>query len=128
MPLLGKDAILDIAEQGFKTKVVPVPEWGKGVEVRIREMSTEQFQQFGLNMSSATGQAQVTRALDATYDVVVQCVVDEDNEQVFSEGDQATLRERGKRASFYAGLSRIANEVYDLSGLSTEEEEGEGPN
>jgi hypothetical protein len=129
MPLLGKDAIMDIAEQGFKTRDVPVPEWGKGVEVRVRELSTDQFQRVGLDMSGATGQAQVNKALDVTYDVVVWCVIDEDGEPVFEEGAQATLRERGKRASFYAGLTRIANAVYDLSGLGAEEENGdESPN
>jgi hypothetical protein len=129
MPLLGKAAIFDIAEQGFKMDVVAVPEWGAGIEVRVRELSAEEFQKVGLDMSGAEGEAQVNKALDYTYDVVVWCLVDDKGEPVFENGAQTTLRERGKRASFYAGLARIANAVYDLSGLTTdEEEEDEDPN
>jgi hypothetical protein len=129
MPLLDKAAIFDIAEQGFKMTAVAVPEWGVGVEVRVRELSAEEFQRVGLDMSGAEGQAQVSRALDYTYDVVVWCVVDDKGQRVFEDGDKKALREKGKRASFYAGLARIANAVYDLSGLtSDEEEEDESPN
>ena len=130
MPLLGKEAIFDIAEQGFKMDVIAVPEWGKGVEVRVRELSAEEFQRVGLDMNQAEGQAAVSRALDYTYDVVVWCCVDESGAQVFENKDKADLRKKGKRASFYAGLARIANAVYDLSGLTSneEEEEAESPN
>ena len=128
MPL-DKAAIFDIAEQGFKTDAVSVPEWGKGVEVRVRELSADQFQQVGLDMSGSEGSAAVNKALDYTYDVVVWCVVDANGERVFEDKDKAELKKRGKRASFYAGLARIANAVYDLSGLtSDEEEEDEDPN
>jgi len=129
MPLLDKSAILDIAERGFKTREVLVPEWGKGITVRIRELSTEQFQKLGLDMGGAAESVRVSKALDYTYDVVVWSVIDEGGELAFSPGDQKILREKGKAASFYAGLSRIANEVYDLSELTGEdEEEDEGPN
>ena len=129
MPLLDKLAILDIAERGFKTREVPVPEWGAGITVKIRELSTEQFQKLGLDMGGAAESMRVSKALDYTYDVVVWSVLGPDGKPMFEEGDQKTLREKGKAASFYAGLSHIANEVYDLSGLTTEEEESdEGPN
>jgi len=126
MPLLDKAAIFDIAEQGFKMAVVAVPEWGKGVEVRVRELSAEEFQRVGLDMNQAEGREAVSQALDYTYDVVVWCCVDDKGEPVFENKDKATLRKRGKRASFYAGLASIANAVYDLSGLTgDEDEEGE---
>ena len=65
----------------------------------------------------------------ANDDVVVWCVVDDKGVRVFDDKDKADLRKRGRRASFYAGLARIANEVYDLSGLTMEEgEEQEVPN
>jgi len=129
MPLLDKGAIFDIAEQGFKMTVVPVPEWGAGYEVRVRELSAEEFQKVGLDMSGSEGQAQVTRALDFTYDVVAWCVVDDKGQRVFEDADRKALREKGKRASFYAGLARIANAVYELSGLTSGEgEEEEAPN
>jgi len=126
MPL-DKAAIFDIAEQGFRTRVVPVPEWGKGVTVRIRELSAEQFQKVGMDMGSTEGRAQVSRALDITYDVVVWCVVDDEGKPVFAEGDQKALKERGKTGSFYSGLASVANAVYDLSGLGKEDED-ESPN
>jgi hypothetical protein len=127
MPLLDKGAIFDIAEQGFKMEVVTVPEWGKGYEVRVRELSAEEFQQVGLDMSAREGAAAVNRALDYNYDVVVWCVVDDKGQRVFQDGDKEALREKGKRASFYAGLARIANAVLELSGLTSDEEE-EAPN
>ena len=127
MPLLNRAAILDIAERGFKTQEVPVPEWGTGITVKIRELSTEQFQKLGLDMGAAADSARVSKALDYTYDVVVWATLGTDGEPLFAEGDQKVLREKGKTASFYAGLTRIANEVYDLSGL-TGKDEDESPN
>jgi len=125
MPLLDKLAIFDIAEQGFKAKEIPVPGWGTGVTVRVRELSEAQFRQVGGEMGGQEGTAAVTRAMDYVYDVAVWCIIDENGERVFADADLPELRKKAKTASFYQGLSVIANAVFALSGLTTEEEPDE---
>lgn len=125
MSLLDKAAIFDIAEQGFKMAEVPVPEWGAGVSVRVRELSEPEFRQVGGEMGGKEGTAAVTRAMDYVYDVAVWCVVDEEGQPVFEKKDRAELRKRAKTATFYQGLAVISNAVFELSGLTSDDEEEE---
>ena len=124
---MDKSAFLAIAERGFKTATVAVPEWSTATEepitVKVRELSADEFKKVGQEMGGREGQEAVNRAMDYVYDVVVWCTLGDDDEQVFSEGDQAELKKAAKTSTFYQGLARIANEVFSLSGLGEEEEE-----
>ena len=126
MPLLDRGAILDIAEQGYKTTAVDVPEWGTNLQVRVRELSAEEYQQVSGEMMDQEGAEATVRAMRYIYDVVVWCAIDDEGAPLFDEpGDKAQLIERGKTSTFYQGLGRVANAALALSGLTTEDDEVE---
>lgn len=126
MALLNKDAIFDIAAQGFKTRDVAVPEWGRGMTVRVRELSEAEFRKVGGEMGATEGAGQVERAMDYTYDVVAWCAQDDNGEPLFEPADVPKLKQAAKTATFYNGLMRLANAVFDLSGLVETGDEDEG--
>jgi len=127
MPLLNKAAILDIAEQGFNMTEVAVPEWGKGVSVKARELSASEFQKVNGEMGAREGKAAIEQALDYVYDVAVWCILNEDGSQMFEQGDQKVLRQKARTSTFYQGLVRIMNAVLELSGMITEQGEETEP-
>ena len=124
MPLLNKDAIFDIAEQGFKTAEIPVPSWG-GVTARVRELSEAQFRKVSSEMGGLSGQgaAATERAMEYFYDVPVWCLIDESGNRVFEDKEKVELKKRSKTSTFYQGLVEISNAVLELSGLTETEEE-----
>ena len=105
MALLTKDQILSADD--IKSAIVKVPEWGG--EVRVRAMNASERDEFELKHIEKT-------LKDYRAYVASKCIVNDENQQVFSPQD---IRELGKKSS--AALSRVYNKATELSGFTEQD-------
>ena len=126
---LNKDAIWDIAAQDFKRKDVKVPQWGN-VTVQVRELSAAELEQVSVAMAGASldSAADLHKAMDYIYDVVIWCLEDGNKQPVFVKADKPELRKKAKTATFLNGLQVISSAAMEMSGLGGDDEEDAGPN
>ncbi len=109
MGLLSKEAIL--GAEDIITKDVKVPEWG-GV-MRVRAMTGTQRDAWEASMFNNDGQMQSSRMENLRAKLVVRCAIDEDGNEIFTEGDVAAL---GKKSA--AALDRVFSACQKLNRIS----------
>ena len=107
--MLTREQILKKADTQVKT--VKVPEWGG--DVRVRGMTGEERDAFeGSIVTIKDGKSEVdTKNIRAK--LIVQCVVDEKGERMFSVADIKALGKKSAKA-----LQRVFEVAGDLCGLS----------
>jgi hypothetical protein len=107
MSLLTKAAIL--AANDLPTRDVAVPEWGGSV--RIRSMTAEERDAFeAAQIAAKTDGFVVVPNLRARY--VSSCIVGEDGQPLFSEGEIGAL---GRKSA--AALDRVFSAIAELNKL-----------
>lgn len=110
MALLSRDQILDADD--LKTTDVEVPEWGG--TVRVRTLTGEQRDKFEASMIDMGKDGSVKRnAENVRARLVVECVVNEQGEQMFNRADVRLL---GKKSA--PALDRVAAAAQDLNAFS----------
>lgn len=107
--ILSRDAIL--GAQDLKTKDVPVPEW-QGT-VRVRTMTGAERNAFGASLVGADGKADQTKY--ATQ-LLIRCIVGEDNQPVFTASDVDALGAKNSVA-----LKRVLDAADSLNSIGEEE-------
>lgn len=99
-PASSLRALALTAASAYRTKTVPVPEWG--VDVTLREPSGEawlRFREFvdekpeGEDVPKLTATQQFLRNKDGDVILFVDVLLDENGDRVFSDGDCATVAE-----------------------------------
>jgi len=101
---------------GFATDVVPVPELGEKMAVRVRAMSAYEVEEIGLGSVDKQGNlnVQLTRSMRAK--IVAWAVIDENDDSLFTDKDVRALNKKS-----YAVILRISTRVMELSGMEDEE-------
>ena len=125
---MGISKKLLLERQEYKTGSVVVPEWramsddpDQDPTVYFRELSAAEVEAVGVGMTNAQGAADLSKAPSYVYRTVVWCIQDEDGESLLSEKDIPALK--AQPGHFYMGVQRVANAIFELSGLSVEESE-----
>lgn len=108
---LGRDEILDIDD--IKTEVVPVPEWGERVAVRLKVLSAAERDAFEASTVTVKGGRQKPNLANLRARLVARCMVDEHGKRVFESGDVARL---GNKSS--AALDRLFAKCQEINGFS----------
>jgi hypothetical protein len=108
---LGRDEILDIDD--IKTEVVPVPEWGPRVAVRLKVLSAAERDAFEASTVTTKGGRQKPNLANLRARLVARCMVDEDGKRIFESGDVARL---GNKSS--AALDRLFAKCQEINGFS----------
>ncbi|MEU6674755.1 hypothetical protein [Streptomyces sp. NPDC046925] len=116
--LLSRDQILKAKD--LRTKDVPVPEWApEGAEnagdyvVRLRMLTGKQRDAFEASTVETKGGKSKQNFANFRARLVVQCIVTEDGEQMFSTADVPALGEKSSVA-----LSRVFNACQAMNGFS----------
>jgi len=123
MALLNRKQIVK-RTQGYKTEVVPVPEWGG--EVIVRELSADETTKIGIAAMDADGVdiAAPVVALDQIVEtlpkIVSWCVVDEDLKPILTLEDVKAMT-----ASNMEVINMLGTKALELSGLTEEMDEAE---
>lgn len=107
MSYLTKDAILSAVD--VPSQEVAVPEWGGTVLVQGMT-GTERDSFEALAVAARQNKKMVT---NASAELVVRCVVDEEGSRIFTTKDVAAL---GKKSGL--ALGRVVDVALELSGLS----------
>lgn len=107
--ILSRDAIL--GAQDLKTKDVPVPEWSG--EVRVRTMTGAERNAFGASLVGTDGKVDQTRYVTQ---MLVRCIVDEDNQPIFTVADVEALGTKSAIA-----LKRVLDAADELNSIGEEE-------
>lgn len=108
MGILTKDAILAAAD--LKTETVMVPEWGG--EVIIRAMRGSERDAFEVALFVGEGENRKFQGEHVRAKLLVQCIVDEKGERIFSDADVVALGARNA-----AVLDRLYDIASRLSGI-----------
>ena len=107
--MLTRDEILKKVDT--QIKIVKVPEWGG--DVRVRGMTGEERDAFEGSIVTVVGGKSVVDTKNIRAKLIVQCVVDEKGERMFSEEDINVL---GKKSA--SALQRVFSLAGDLCGLT----------
>lgn len=108
---LGRDEILDVDD--IKVEVVPVPEWGEKVAVRLKVLSAAERDAFEASTVTTKGGRQKPNLANLRARLVARCMVDEHGKRIFESGDVARL---GQKSS--AALDRLFAKCQELNGFS----------
>lgn len=108
---LGRDEILDVDD--IVTHVVPVPEWGPKVAVRLKVLSAIERDAFEASTVTTKGGRQKPNLANLRARLVARCMVDANGNRVFESGDVARL---GKKSS--AALDRLFAKCQEINGFS----------
>lgn len=112
---LDKAAIL--AQDDLKYEDVQIPEWG-GAWVRVRSLNASERDHFEASTVVRNGKKVSTNLENIRARLCLLCLVDEDGNRLFDEGDTFPLG--GKSA---AALDRIFTVAQKLNGLRDEDVE-----
>ena len=110
---LDKAAIL--AQDDLKTEDVQIPEWG-GAWVRVRTLNASERDHFEASTVQRNGKRVTTNLENIRARLCLLCMVDEEGNRLFDEGDTFPLG--GKSAS---ALDRIFTVAQKLNGLRDED-------
>jgi hypothetical protein len=108
---LGRDEILDVDD--IKVEIVPVPEWGERVAVRLKVLSAAERDAFEASTVTTKGGRQKPNLANLRARLVARCMVDEHGKRVFESGDVARL---GQKSS--AALDRLFAKCQEINGFS----------
>lgn len=105
-----------VKSDDLKVEIVEVPEWGGRVKIReLRAWEREQFEK-RIAATGGVGAGQIAKTLgDLRATLVASCLVDDENQRLFSDADVKALNE--KAASVIIRLFGICSR---LSGISQE--------
>jgi hypothetical protein len=106
---LSKDQIFGASDR--KVEVVPVPEWGGDVILKTISGTDRDAFEDSLSTVDEDGNYQ-PNILNADARLLVKCIVDEDGNRVFSDGDADSLG--SKSAPVLARLARKARELNSI--------------
>lgn len=112
MAFLTRDQILQANDR--PTKIVPVPEWGG--DVIVRGLTGAQRDKFEQDSVERKGDKIETNLINMRARLVALCVVDENNQRIFQDGD---VRELGRKSA--SALERVFDVARELSGLKTQD-------
>ncbi len=87
--LFSKDALLGPAKRRFAT--VEIADLGK---VRIRSLTEGERSRIETSMMGKAGEVNANKLVDLKCRMIVECVVDDDGNQVFSKTDIDRLRQQ----------------------------------
>ena len=110
---LDKASIL--AQDDLKTEDVQIPEWGDAW-VRVRSLNASERDHFEASTVQRNGKKVTTNLENIRARLCLLCIVDEDGNRLFDEGDTFPLG--GKSAS---ALDRIFTVAQKLNGLRDED-------
>lgn len=121
MPILTKQQILEADD--LQVETIEVPEWGGEVLVRgLSGTERDAWEQSIIDMKQAAARK---NGAGLDYDfanfrakLVARCIVDEDGQRLFGEGEIGLL---GKKSA--AALDRVFAVAQRLSGLSSQDVE-----
>lgn len=111
---LDRDQI--VKSDDLKVEIVDVPEWGG--KVRIRELRAWEREQFEKRIASTGGAnaGQIAKTLgNLRATLVAQCLVDNENQRLFSDVDVKALNEKSSSV-----IIRLFGICSRLSGISKE--------
>jgi hypothetical protein len=108
---LGRDEILDVDD--IKVEIVPVPEWGEKVAVRLKVLSAAERDAFEASTVTTKGGRQKPNLANLRARLVARCMVDEHGKRIFESGDVARL---GQKSS--AALDRLFAKCQEINGFS----------
>lgn len=111
MTLLNGDDILNADD--LEVEDVPVPEWGG--TVRVRGLTGAERDSFEMRMAVARNKGSLEQ-LDFRASVAGRCMVDEDGERLFTDGQLPQLARKSG-----AALDRVFEVVQRLSGMEDAE-------
>lgn len=112
--MLSRESIL--AADDIETEIVDVPEWGGSV--RVRGMSGKQRDRWEASLSERRNKRYVPNLENIRAKLVVECVVDENGQQLFQFGDVEALGLKSASA-----LNRVYEVAARLSGVTDEDVE-----
>ena len=112
MKLLTKDQILGADDRD--SQEVDVPEWGGSV--RIAAMTAAERDAFEASMLDTKGKGDAKRLQNFRARFIASCIVDEDNNRLFSDKDIVAL---GKKSS--APVSKLFDDCRKLNGMTDED-------
>ncbi|MCX4686761.1 hypothetical protein OG401_21010 [Kitasatospora purpeofusca] len=116
MALLSKDQILTAPD--IQTEDVDVPEWGGTVRLRgLSGAEREAWEQSMLVAGPNGTRIQRPGAVDTRARLLVRCIIDTDDELMFTDADIPALN-----AKAAAGLDRLVDVARRLSRLGKQEE------
>lgn len=108
----------------LESELVPVPQWGEGVEILVRGMDGRQRAGFMKRLTDARESDDDNALPEVELDLIIACSYDpEDNTPVFTDEDVDWLFD--KAGAVIAKLSRVAMRVSGLA-PETEAEVGKG--
>lgn len=107
----GRDEILNVDD--IKVYVVPVPEWGERVAVRLKVLTGAERDAFESSTVNTKGGKAKPNLANLRARLVARCMVDADGERVFQSGDVARL---GGKSS--AALDRLFAKCQEINGFS----------
>ena len=115
MALITKDQLWQINDTQWED--VPVPEWGAGVEVRLRNLSGEELDayQAGLVIQTRDGGRKVNLR-NASARLLVACAINEDGSPMFEVKDVMRLSQMNAKA-----LNRLTVVAQRLSGMTEDD-------
>ncbi|MBP8292712.1 MAG: hypothetical protein KAX65_08060 [Caldilineaceae bacterium] len=103
------------AQDDLKHEDVQVPEWG-GAFVRVRSMSASERDRFEAGTVQRNGKNVTTNLEHIRARLCIMCLVDENGEHLFDDGDTFPL---GAKSA--AALDRIFQVAQKLNGLREED-------
>ncbi len=110
--MLTKDQILQADD--MPTEIVPVPEWDG--EVKVRTVTAQEKDAWEESLQKGKGRNIKLDLANVRAKLVALCVVDDDGNRVFSDGDVLALGRKGAKA-----ISRIYAAASELNGISDED-------
>ena len=114
---LSRESILSTPD--VLVEDLEVPEWGG--TIIVREMTTTEVENYSMSLAGRDGSMDHRKMGGMRAKVVAWCVVGEDGEPIFEEGDIKALQMKSNRV-----VGRIFDKILELSGLSEEKGEEDG--
>lgn len=110
--VLNRETILSAQDVVYEE--VEVPEWGG--KVRVKALSGKERDEYESSLVSSRGKDMQVNLLNARAKLLCLCIVDENNNRLFSNADVEKLGEKSA-----AALDRIFKVAQKLSGLGEED-------
>ncbi len=108
---LDRNGILEFDD--IETVVVPVPEWGEKVAVRLKVLTAAERDAFEASTVTTKGGKQKPNLANLRARLVARCMVDADGKRIFESGDVARLGNKSSKA-----LDRLFAKCQEINGFS----------
>ena len=105
--LLTKEAIF--AAKDVNSKVIDVPEWGIGAQIKIKAMSIKDQLVYEKEVAAKKDES------DIIFNMLILCCVDEDNKHIFDKKDIELLKEKSSTA-----ILKVFNECLNINSLDVD--------